>query len=59
MRGSAIVRARRHDADRELLQSKNIFVLVFSFDQRLRVAPEIAPAEQVQADFASERAFVG
>jgi hypothetical protein len=33
-------------------------VVVLSGDQRLSISPDVAPTEQIQADFAPQRAFI-
>jgi hypothetical protein len=40
------------------LQQRYVSIVVFSGNQRLGISSNIAPAEQVQADFAPQRAFV-
>lgn len=34
-------------------------MIAFSGNQRLGISSDVAPAEQIQADFAPQRAFVG
>ena len=49
----------RIDGGLDLLQKYFALAWILRLDQSLRVALEIAPAEQIHADFAPERAFVG